>query len=69
MTIPKLAARLLGAATAIGPWDADADVGDALEQRFFAPARRSYGGPPWSKADTSGSRLTFEEAIDLALGA
>jgi predicted ATPase/DNA-binding SARP family transcriptional activator len=66
---PKLAARLLGAATAIGPWDADADVGDALEQQFFAPARRSYGEPRWSKADASGSRLSFEEAIDLALGA
>ena len=66
---PKLAARLLGAATAIGPWDADADVGEALEQQFFGPARRSYGEPRWSKADASGRRLTFEEAIDLALGA
>jgi predicted ATPase/DNA-binding SARP family transcriptional activator len=64
---PKRAALLLGAATAIGPWDADVDVGDALEQQFFEPARRSYGERHWSEAYAAGSRLSLEEAIDLAL--
>jgi tetratricopeptide (TPR) repeat protein len=66
---PKRAALLLGAATAIGPWDADADVGDALEQQFFESARRSYGERRWSEAYAAGSRLSLEEAIDLALDA
>jgi predicted ATPase/DNA-binding SARP family transcriptional activator len=65
---PKHAARLLGAATGIGPWDADADVGEALEQQFFEPARLSYGEARWSKAHASGSRLSLEEAIGVALG-
>jgi predicted ATPase/DNA-binding SARP family transcriptional activator len=65
---PKHAARLLGAATGIGPWDADADVGEALEQQFFEPARLSYGEPRWSKAHDSGSRLSLVEAIAVALG-
>jgi non-specific serine/threonine protein kinase len=64
---PKRAARLLGAATAIGPWDADTDVRDALEQRFFEPARRRYGAPRWSQAHAAGTRLSFEAAIDFAL--
>jgi predicted ATPase/DNA-binding SARP family transcriptional activator len=64
----KHAALLLGAAAGIGPWDADADVGAALEQQFFEPARRSYGEPGWSKAHTSGSRLSLDEALAVALG-
>jgi predicted ATPase/DNA-binding SARP family transcriptional activator len=64
----KRAARLLGAAAEIGPWDADADVGEALERQFFEPARLSYGEPRWGKAHSSGSRLSFEEAIAVALG-
>jgi predicted ATPase/DNA-binding SARP family transcriptional activator len=66
---PKHAALLLGAATGIGPWDADADVGDALEQQFFEPARQHYGERRWSKQHAAGTRLSLEEAIDLALGA
>ena len=64
---PELAARLLGGATAVGPWDADSDVRDALEQQFFEPARRRYGDRRWSQAHAAGTRLSFEEAIDLAL--
>ncbi len=61
------AARLLGAATAIGGWDADADVGVALEQQFFEPARQRYGERRWSEAYAAGACLGFVEAIDLAL--
>jgi tetratricopeptide (TPR) repeat protein len=61
------AARLLGAATTIGPWDADADVGAALQRQFFEPARQRYGEQRWSQAYAAGSRLSLEEAIDLAL--
>jgi predicted ATPase/DNA-binding SARP family transcriptional activator len=64
----KRAARLLGAATGIGPWDADADVGNALEEQFFKPARQHYGERRWSKAYAAGSQLRLEEAIELALG-
>jgi predicted ATPase len=60
---PDRAARLLGAATAIGP------VGDAvnaqLEQRFFAHARRA---PGWNDAHAAGARMGFDEAIAFALG-
>jgi predicted ATPase/DNA-binding SARP family transcriptional activator len=66
---PEHAAILLGAATATGPWDADADVGAALEQQFFKPARQRYGERLWSKAHVAGTRLSLEEAIDLALSA
>ena len=64
---PQRAARLLGAATAIGPWDADIDVRDALEQQFFEPARQRYGVRRWSQAHAAGTRLSFEAAIDVAL--
>jgi hypothetical protein len=61
------AARLLGAATAVGPWDGDADVADWLEQEFFGPARRRYGNERWDETLATGTQLTFEEAIDLAI--
>jgi hypothetical protein len=61
------AARLLGAATSIGPWDADADVGAALQDQFFKPASQRYGERRWSEAYAAGSRLSLEEAIDRAL--
>jgi predicted ATPase/DNA-binding SARP family transcriptional activator len=64
---PARAARLLGAATSIGPWDADADVRGALERRFLGPARRRYGEPGWQRGESAGGRLSLEEAIDLAL--
>ena len=66
---PDHAARLLAAATATGGWDADAEVRDAFEQQFFDPARQRHGERLWSKAYTTGTRLSLEEAIDLALSA
>ena len=61
------AARLLGAATAVGPWDGDADVGEWLEQRFFGPGRRRYGTTLWDETLATGAQLSFEDAIDFAI--
>ena len=62
------AARLLGAATATGPWDADADVTEELEQKFFSPARARCGERRWREAYEAGVRLDFEQAIALGRG-
>jgi hypothetical protein len=61
------AARLLGAATATGPWDTDADVAEQLEQQFFAPARAAYGKRRWNEQQAGGAELSFDEAIAFAL--
>jgi tetratricopeptide (TPR) repeat protein len=61
---PERAARLLGAATAIGSIG-DADVEPQLEERFFAPARLRT--QHWSQAHTAGAQMGFEEAIAFAL--
>jgi hypothetical protein len=61
------AARLLGAATAVGPWDGDADIGKWLKQRFFGPARRRYGNELWDETVSTGAQLSFEDAINLAI--
>jgi predicted ATPase/DNA-binding SARP family transcriptional activator len=64
---PERAARLLGAATACGPWDADADVKSALEKGFLDDARRRHGDRRWERAFAGGAALSLDEAIDLAL--
>jgi predicted ATPase len=61
---PERAARLLGAATAIGPVG-DPDVNAQLEEQFFAPARLRT--PGWSPAHRAGAQMGFEEAIAFAL--
>ena len=61
---PERAARLLGAATAIGSIG-DADVEPQLEEQFFAPARLRTRH--WSQAHTAGTQMGFEEAITFAL--
>lgn len=58
------AARLLGAATAIGSIG-DADVNAQLEEQFFAPARDRTRD--WSHAYTAGAQMSFEEGIAFAL--
>jgi hypothetical protein len=63
---PERASRLLGAASAVGPWDGDADVAEQLEERFFAPARRQVGARRWNEAHAEGTRMSFEEAIAFA---
>jgi hypothetical protein len=57
---------LLGAATATGT-KGDPDVVRQLEEQFLAPARSGYGEQGWAEAHAAGARLTFEQAIDLAL--
>jgi predicted ATPase/DNA-binding SARP family transcriptional activator len=60
------AARLLGAATAIGPVG-DADVKAQLEEHFFAPARTRHGTTHWADAYRGGAEMSLEEAIAFAL--
>ena len=60
---PERAARLLGAATALGPVG-DADVTAQLEERFFASARDTEH---WTHAHAEGARMGLEQAIALAL--
>jgi predicted ATPase/DNA-binding SARP family transcriptional activator/class 3 adenylate cyclase len=61
------AARLLGAASASGPWDGDADVTAHLEKQFFAPARARHGTARWIQAHAEGAQMSFEQAIAFAL--
>ena len=61
------AARFLGAAIAIGPI-ADPEVLAQLERDFFEPARERYGDARWHETQAAGGLLTFEEAVDAALG-
>ncbi len=63
----ELAARLLGAATAAGPWDGDADVTARLETEFFGPGRAQLGSRRWNEAHTEGAQMNFDEAIAFAL--
>jgi hypothetical protein len=63
---PELAARLLGAAGAIGPLSDD-DVTVRLRSEFLEPARRQLGEARWREAESEGARLAFGEAIALAL--
>jgi predicted ATPase/DNA-binding SARP family transcriptional activator len=64
---PERAARLLGAASASGPWDADADVTAHLERQFFAPARARLGTARWNQAHAEGAQMSFEQAIAFGL--
>jgi len=62
------AARLLGAATALGPI-ADPALMATLERLFFDPARARLGDTRWSDAVQAGRRLAFRDAIEFALAA
>jgi predicted ATPase/DNA-binding SARP family transcriptional activator len=61
------AARLLGAASAVGPWGGDADVAARLERQFFAPARAQHGTRRWNDAHAVGAQMSFDEAIAFAV--
>ncbi len=63
---PNRAARLLGAASALGPIG-EADVTDQLEEHFFGPARAKHGAQRWNEAVSAGTDMTLEQAIDFAL--
>jgi predicted ATPase/DNA-binding SARP family transcriptional activator len=62
------AGRLLGAATAIGPFE-HPDLMAKLEQQFFNTARAGLGDMRWSDAVQAGHSLAFGDAIELALAA
>ena len=64
---PARAARLLGAAEAIGPVG-DADVIERLEHDFLAAARQRLGDAEWSSAHAAGAALGLSEAAELARG-
>ncbi|MGH2781774.1 MAG: ATP-binding protein, partial [Thermoleophilaceae bacterium] len=62
------AARLLGAATAIGSIGSIGDdVAAQLEERFFRPARARDDGRRWAGLEGVGAQLSFEEAVAFAL--
>jgi hypothetical protein len=42
-------------------------VAEQLEQRFFAPARARLGARRWDEAGAAGARMTFEQAVALAI--
>jgi non-specific serine/threonine protein kinase len=64
---PERAARLLGAAGTAGPWDADPDMRVEFERRL-APARRRLGDRDWDAAERAGAQLSYQEAVDFAVG-
>jgi predicted ATPase len=59
------AARLLGAAESLSEFQNA--VGVRLEQEFFSPARQQLGEGRWGAAHAEGARLSFGEAVRLAL--
>jgi predicted ATPase/DNA-binding SARP family transcriptional activator len=60
------AALLLGAAESMANVLGDA-AGIRLEQEFFTPARERLGEERWRTAYADGARLSFDEAVSLAL--
>jgi predicted ATPase/DNA-binding SARP family transcriptional activator len=62
------AARLLGAARAMGYPPADAHtIDDRLEREYFAPARASYGIHAWQAEEQAGASLSYQQAIACAI--
>jgi hypothetical protein len=47
----------------------DPDVTSRLEEEFFRAARARYGERRWSDAHAAGRRMSFHEAIALAVEA
>jgi predicted ATPase/DNA-binding SARP family transcriptional activator len=65
---PERAARLLGAARALGyPPAGDQPIDDRLEQGYFAAARAAYGEVAWQHAQQLGATLSYDQAIAYAL--
>jgi len=60
------AARLLGAAESMANVLVDV-VGVRLERELFSPARERMGETLWDAAYADGARLSFDEAVSLAL--
>jgi predicted ATPase/DNA-binding SARP family transcriptional activator len=65
---PRHAARLLGAARALGyPPAYDQPIYDRLESDFFAPARTPFGAAEWARSEEDGAALSYDQAIASAL--
>jgi class 3 adenylate cyclase len=59
---PEQAARLLGAARAMGyPSADDRPIDERLEREYFAPARARYGSAAWRQAEAAGAALSYEQ--------
>lgn len=64
---PDWAARLLGAARAMGyPSEDDRIQEEQFEREFFASARETYGADAWQRSEAQGALLSFEEAVRYA---
>jgi predicted ATPase/DNA-binding SARP family transcriptional activator len=64
---PERAARLLGAARAMGyPSEDDRSQEQQFEREFFAPAREIYGVDAWQRCEAQGALLAFDEAVSYA---
>jgi predicted ATPase/DNA-binding SARP family transcriptional activator len=62
----ECAARLLGAAESMANFLVDV-VGVRLERELFSPARERMGETLWDAAHADGARLSFDDAVSLAL--
>jgi predicted ATPase/DNA-binding SARP family transcriptional activator len=64
---PEQAARLLGAARALGYPTADAHgIDRLLERDFFARARARYGLAAWERSEATGAAMSLESAMACA---
>ena len=65
----ETAARLLGAADALGYFSSapDTPVFERLERDFFGPGRECYGAAAWQRAEEIGAAMPYDDAIAYAL--
>jgi tetratricopeptide (TPR) repeat protein len=62
------AAKLIGAALALGRWDrVDRPILDRLERDYFAPARAQLGATAWRHAQEQGAAMSYADAIQFAI--
>jgi predicted ATPase/DNA-binding SARP family transcriptional activator len=61
------AARLLGAATNVGPGAGDERIFRRLDRDYFQPARARSDADVWRREQSAGAALAYEQAIAYAL--